>query len=78
MLSIELLTKVKCQQIVYHKLLQYDITARAFETRSTSYEGPVDPSLTENSPQVSTRCSFVFSHHSRDPGCSGASSTVFL
>ncbi|KKY38793.1 putative globin-like protein [Diaporthe ampelina] len=38
--------------IVYHKLLQYDITARAFETRSTSYEGPVDPSLTENSPQI--------------------------
>ncbi|PVH96498.1 hypothetical protein DM02DRAFT_631965 [Periconia macrospinosa] len=28
--------------IVYKKLLQYDITARAFSTRSTSYEGPVD------------------------------------
>lgn len=24
--------------IVYHKLLQYDITARAFQTRSTSCE----------------------------------------
>ncbi|KAF3025708.1 hypothetical protein E8E14_014185 [Neopestalotiopsis sp. 37M] len=38
--------------IVYHKLLQYDITARAFETRSTSYEGPVDPNLHDNSPQI--------------------------
>ena len=38
--------------IVYKKLLQYDITARAFETRSTSYEGPVDANLNENSPQI--------------------------
>ncbi|KAK6078041.1 hypothetical protein SCUP234_06415 [Seiridium cupressi] len=45
--------------IVYHKLLQYDITARAFETRSTSYEGPVDPSLTENSPQILHRKMFL-------------------
>ena len=27
--------------IVYKKLLTYDITARAFTTRSTSYEGPI-------------------------------------
>lgn len=45
--------------IVYKKLLQYDITARAFETRSTSYEGPVDPNLSENSPQILHRKMFL-------------------
>ncbi|KAF2471681.1 uncharacterized protein BDR25DRAFT_342373 [Lindgomyces ingoldianus] len=45
--------------IVYKKLLQYDITTRAFETRSTSYEGPVDPNLTENSPQILHRKMFL-------------------
>ncbi|CAN8104777.1 unnamed protein product [Discula destructiva] len=45
--------------IVYHKLLQYDITARAFETRSTSYEGPVDPNLHDNSPQILHRKMFL-------------------
>ncbi|KAI1500906.1 Protoglobin-domain-containing protein [Biscogniauxia marginata] len=45
--------------IVYHKLLQYDITARAFETRSTSYEGPVDPNLDDNSPQILHRKMFL-------------------
>jgi hypothetical protein len=45
--------------IVYKKLLQYDITARAFETRSTSYSGPVDPNLNENSPQILHRKMFL-------------------
>lgn len=45
--------------IVYKKLLQYDITARAFETRSTSYEGPVDPNLSETSPQIMHRKMFL-------------------
>lgn len=45
--------------IVYKKLLQYDITARAFETRSTSYEGPVDTNLNENSPQILYRKMFL-------------------
>lgn len=45
--------------IVYKKLLQYDITARAFETRSTSYEGPVDPNLSEHSPQILHRKMFL-------------------
>lgn len=45
--------------IVYKKLLQYDITARAFETRSTSYEGPVDPNLNEYSPQILHRKLFL-------------------
>ncbi|KAI1196593.1 Protoglobin-domain-containing protein [Nemania serpens] len=45
--------------IVYHKLLQYDITARAFKTRSTSYEGPVDDTLTDDSPIIMHRKSFL-------------------
>ncbi|KAJ2986081.1 hypothetical protein NUW58_g5199 [Xylaria curta] len=45
--------------IVYHKLLQYDITARAFQTRSTSYEGPVDETLTDNSPIILHRKTFL-------------------
>ncbi|XDG03938.1 hypothetical protein ABKA04_003553 [Annulohypoxylon sp. FPYF3050] len=45
--------------IVYQKLLQYDITARALETRSTSYEGPVDENLNENSPQILHRKMFL-------------------
>jgi hypothetical protein len=46
--------------IVYKKLLQYDITARAFQTRSTSYEGPIDEDvLDEESPQIIHRKSFL-------------------
>lgn len=45
--------------IVYKKLLQYDITARAFETRSTSYDGPVDMNLNEQSPQILHRKMFL-------------------
>lgn len=45
--------------IVYQKLLQYDITARGLETRSTSYEGPVDDNLNENSPQIQHRKKFL-------------------
>lgn len=45
--------------IVYKKLLQYDITARAFETRSTSFEGPMDAVPDENSPQILHRKMFL-------------------
>lgn len=45
--------------IVYKKLLQYDITARALETRSTSFEGPLDPNLNEYSPQILHRKMFL-------------------
>ena len=45
--------------IVYKKLLKYDITARAFTTRSTSYEGPVDDIPDENSPQIRYRKMFL-------------------
>lgn len=45
--------------IVYRKLLQYDITARAFTTRSTSFEGPLDEQPDESSPQILHRKSFL-------------------
>jgi hypothetical protein len=45
--------------IVYKKLLQYDITARAFQTRSTSFEGPLVQSLEEDSPQILHRKKFL-------------------
>ncbi|KAJ8061438.1 hypothetical protein OCU04_009258 [Sclerotinia nivalis] len=45
--------------IVYRKLLQYDITSRAFTTRSTSYEGPLDEMPDEDSPQILHRKMFL-------------------
>lgn len=45
--------------IVYKKLLQYDITARAFTTRSTAFEGPMDEIPDEESPQVLHRKMFL-------------------
>lgn len=45
--------------IVYKKLLQYDVTARAFTTRSTSFEGPMDERPDENSPQILHRKMFL-------------------
>ncbi|KXX76126.1 hypothetical protein MMYC01_206306 [Madurella mycetomatis] len=45
--------------IVYRKLLQYDITARAFQTRSTSFEGPMDAEPDEQSPQILHRKMFL-------------------
>jgi hypothetical protein len=47
--------------IVYKKLLQYDITARAFQTRSTAFEGPIDETETpdEDSPQILHRKMFL-------------------
>ncbi|RYP04871.1 hypothetical protein DL764_004194 [Monosporascus ibericus] len=45
--------------IVYQKLLQYDITARAFSTRSTSFEGPMDEIPTLDSPQIQHRKAFL-------------------
>ena len=37
----------------------YDITARAFQTRSTSCEGPVEQNLDEDSPQILHRKLFL-------------------
>lgn len=45
--------------VVYKKLLRYDITARAFQTRSTSFEGPLVDSPEEDSPQILHRKLFL-------------------
>ncbi|KAK7550774.1 Protoglobin-domain-containing protein [Phyllosticta citricarpa] len=45
--------------IVYKKLLQYDITARSFTTQSTSYEGPLDDFPSEDSPVILHRKYFL-------------------
>lgn len=45
--------------IVYKKLLQYDITARSFTTRSTSNEGPLDDPPSEDSPVILHRKHFL-------------------
>ena len=45
--------------IVYKKLLQYDITACAFQTRSTSFRGPLDDVPNEESPQILHRKMFL-------------------
>jgi len=45
--------------IVYKKLLSFDITARAFQTRSTSFKGPLDELPTEESPQILHRKMFL-------------------
>ncbi|KAL1854073.1 hypothetical protein VTK73DRAFT_8811 [Phialemonium thermophilum] len=51
--------------IVYKKLLQYDVTARAFETRSTSFEGPMDAVPDEDSPQIRHRKMFLRAYLSK-------------
>ncbi|EFX02346.1 hypothetical protein CMQ_2395 [Grosmannia clavigera kw1407] len=61
--------------IVYRKLLQYDITARAFETRSTSFEGPLDAVPAEDSPQILHRKMFLRAYLARL--CSDPSQMTF-
>ncbi|KAE9984494.1 hypothetical protein BLS_002196 [Venturia inaequalis] len=48
-------------ELTYKKLLQYDITAAAFATRSTSYSSdlPIDETPSENSPQIQYRKLFL-------------------
>ncbi|KAG8410328.1 hypothetical protein J3459_017140 [Metarhizium acridum] len=45
--------------IVYRKLLQYDITARAFTTKNTTQGGEVGETLHEDSPQIVHRKMFL-------------------
>ncbi|RAK99071.1 protoglobin family protein [Aspergillus ibericus CBS 121593] len=45
--------------IVYKKLLESDITARAFHTRDTADETPVEEFFTEDSPQIQRRKMFL-------------------
>ncbi|OJZ83911.1 hypothetical protein BO85DRAFT_451909 [Aspergillus piperis CBS 112811] len=45
--------------IVYKKLLESDITARAFHTRDTADDTPVEEFFTEESPQIQRRKMFL-------------------
>ncbi|KAE8347998.1 Protoglobin-domain-containing protein, partial [Aspergillus coremiiformis] len=45
--------------IVYKKLLEQDITARAFHTRDTSDETPIEEFYNEESPQILRRKMFL-------------------
>ncbi|KAL5365653.1 Protoglobin-domain-containing protein [Aspergillus floccosus] len=45
--------------IVYKKLLEQDITARAFHTRDTADETPIEEFFTEESPQIKRRKMFL-------------------
>jgi hypothetical protein len=45
--------------IVYKKLLESDITSRAFHTRNTMDETPLDEYLHEESPQIQRRKVFL-------------------
>ncbi|PKY04287.1 hypothetical protein P168DRAFT_297184 [Aspergillus campestris IBT 28561] len=45
--------------IVYKKLLENDITARAFHTRDTADETPIEEFFTEGSPQIQRRKVFL-------------------
>ncbi|CAI4210793.1 unnamed protein product [Parascedosporium putredinis] len=41
--------------IVYRKLLQFDVTARAFESRDTRSDKPLEKILEDHSPELQTR-----------------------
>lgn len=45
--------------IVYKKLLEQDITARAFHTRDTADETPIEDFYSEESPQIMRRKMFL-------------------
>ncbi|KAL4779602.1 Protoglobin-domain-containing protein [Aspergillus varians] len=45
--------------LVYRKLLEYDITARAFHTKDTASEAPIEDFHTENSPPIIRRKMFL-------------------
>lgn len=45
--------------LIYRKLLEQDITARAFIVRSTADEQPIEEFFSENSPQINRRKMFL-------------------
>jgi hypothetical protein len=45
--------------LVYRKLLEYDITARAFHTRDTASDAPIEEYYKEESPQIMRRKMFL-------------------
>ncbi|CAM1504918.1 Fc.00g025090.m01.CDS01 [Cosmosporella sp. VM-42] len=61
--------------IIYRKLLQFDITARAFEFRDTRSEEPLNKILDENSPELQQRKMFLNSYLKRI--CSDQSKMAF-
>lgn len=61
--------------IVYRKLLQFDITARAFEIRDTTSEAPLQSVLDDNSPELQERKNFLNSYLTKI--CSDQSKMAF-
>ncbi|KAL1887010.1 hypothetical protein Cpir12675_006756 [Ceratocystis pirilliformis] len=61
--------------LIYRKLLNYDITARAFQFRDTRGEGPVEDQLDENSPELKQRKMFLNSYLAKI--CSDQSQMAF-
>lgn len=51
--------------VVYQKLLQFDVTARAFEVRDTRSEEPLKDLIDENSPELQERKLFLNSYLKR-------------
>lgn len=48
--------------VVYRKLLQFDITARAFEIKDTRSEAPLQNVIDEESPELQERKTFLNSY----------------
>ncbi|KAM5344505.1 hypothetical protein ACJ41O_013041 [Fusarium nematophilum] len=61
--------------VVYRKLLQFDITARAFEIRDTRSEEPLQNILDEDSPELRERKNFLNSYLTKI--CSDQSKMAF-
>ncbi|KAH7166427.1 Protoglobin-domain-containing protein [Dactylonectria macrodidyma] len=61
--------------VVYQKLLQFDITARAFQVRDTRSEAAFEIELDENSPELLTRKMFLTSYLTKI--CSDQSKMAF-
>lgn len=51
--------------IVYQKLLQFDITARAFEIKDTRSEAPLQKKMDKTSPELQKRMFFLNSYLTR-------------
>lgn len=45
--------------LVYRKLLEYDITARSFHTKDTASDAPIEDFYNENSPPIMRRKMFL-------------------
>lgn len=61
--------------IVYRKLLQFDITARAFDIRDTRSNAPLENVLDDDSPELQQRKNFLNSYLTKI--CSDQSKMAF-